>query len=607
MPESPSRQTAVTSADNTLGGTVAGRFLIRGRLGAGGMGEVYLADDIRLKRSVALKRMSPDLRADRVYRERFFREAERASGLTGAHVAAVYDVLEDNGEIYLVMELVEGETLRERLHRPLGLEEFLDIAAQCADALVAAHAHGIVHCDLKPENIMLTDTHQIKVLDFGVAKHLPRTDESSTVEEPGGLGGTPAYMSPEVLLENLPDGRADIFSLGVVFYEALAGHNPFKARSFVATSQRILNDSPPPLRGFNPQVPTAVENIVNRMLAKAREQRIASATQLASELRGLNSQDLTLPPPVSRSKFGIAMAAIPVVIILILLLMAVSRRHQIEQWLSRKDIPEQKYLAVLPFNSSAGDASSRAFSAGLTESLAARLKQVGVRYPLQVVPPSEIFAEGVSTIEQAHKSLGANLVLEGSVRESGTLVRVSYSLVDAQTLHQLQADSITTQANDSFALEDQVVEGVLKMLGVELQKQERNTAVNHGTAEPAAYDFYLRGRGYLQDYHKPESVDSAIAVFKRALEHDPNYALAYAGLGQAYWYKYEETQDQSWVGRASKACQKGIELGREIRMPKPATSGPSASIPIIGRTITGWGRSTTGRRVMKTRPKCFHT
>ena len=528
------------------------------------MGEVYRADDIRLKRTVALKRMSPHLRADQLYRDRFFREAERASGLTGDHVAAIYDVLEENGEIFLVMEYVEGETLGERLHRPLSLAEFLNIATQCADALVAAHASGIVHCDLKPENIMLTATQQVKILDFGVAKHLPRSDQSSTVEEPGGLGGTPAYMSPEVLLENLPDGRADIFSLGVVFYEALTGLHPFKARSFVATSQRILQESPAPIGSLNSQVPPALESIVSRMLAKAPEQRIASAALLSAELRGVSLKDLTTLPYVPLRAARISRVAFPALLILVLLAGVAFERHQIEHWLSRKSVSEQKYLAVLPFNSSAGDANSRAFSAGLTESLAVRLEQLGDRYPLQVVPPNEILAEGINTVEQAHKSFGANLVLEGSVRESGALVRVNYSLVDVQTRRQLQADSITIQASDPFALEDRVVDGVLHMLGIELQNQGHPVLVNHGTTEPAAYDFYLRGRGYLQDYHKPESVDSAISVFKHALERDPNYSLAYAGLGQAYWYKYEETQEHRWVGEASQACQKAVELGRNL-------------------------------------------
>jgi len=566
MVESSSRHAAVTPADNSLSGTVAGRFLIRGRLGAGGMGEVYRAEDIRLKRSVALKRMSPHLRADRLYRERFFKEAERASGLTGEHVAAIYDVLEDNGEIFLVMEYVDGETLRERLHRPLPLEEFLHIARQCADALMVAHARGIVHCDLKPENIMLTATQQVKVLDFGVAKHLPRTDDSSTLEDL--VGGTPAYMSPEVLLDNLSDGRADIFSLGVVFYEALTGQQPFRARSFVATSQRILHDSPPPVSSLNPKVPPAIESIVSRMLAKDPEQRLASASQLSTELRKLSSPDLLTPPhvllPRPPGKVSIGKAAIFGLVIVVVLLAGAIKRQQIEHWLNVREVSQQKYLAVLPFNSSGGDGNSRAFSAGLTESLAVRLKQLRLRYPLQVVPPSEILAEGVNTVEQAHKSFGANLVLEGSVRESGTLVRVNYSLIDAETRNQLQAETITTQASDPFTLEDRVVDGVLNMLEPELQNQDRPTVVNHGTTEPAAYDFYLRGRGYLQEYQDPERVDSAIAVFNHALERDPNYALAYAGLGQAYWHKYEETHDQNWVAKASLACQKAVELGREL-------------------------------------------
>lgn len=251
-------------------------------------------------------------------------------------------------------------------------------------------------------------------------------------------------------------------------------------------------------------------------------------------------------------------------LVVLVVMFAVLKRQQITHWLGEKDMPRQEYLAVLPFTSSAGDSGSRAFSDGLTESLAAKLKRLASRYPLQVVPPSEITAEGITSVEQARKAFGANLVLEGSLRESGNQVRVSYSLIDAQTRRQLQADVITTRADDPFVLEDRVVDGILDMLGLELENQDRAAMANRGTAEPAAYDFYLRGRGYLQDYHKPESVDSAIAVLSHALERDPSYALAYAGLGQAYWYKYEGTHAQDWVRRASQACQKAVDLGREL-------------------------------------------
>jgi len=196
MAESLTRQGAAPSRHESLTGTVAGRFLIRDQLGAGGMGEVYRADDTRLKRPVALKRMAHPLRADELYRQRFLEEAQRASGLTGTHVAAIYDVVEEQGEIFLVMEYVEGETLRQRLREPFTVQQFLDIAVQCVDALVVAHAHGIVHCDIKPENIMLTSDQQVKILDFGVAKRLPRSDQSTTLEKVGVLGGTPGLHVP---------------------------------------------------------------------------------------------------------------------------------------------------------------------------------------------------------------------------------------------------------------------------------------------------------------------------------------------------------------------------------------------------------------------------
>lgn len=561
MSESSAPEATATRQYSPLSGTVAGRFLIQGILGAGGMGEVYRAEDTRLKRPVALKRMAAHLRADHHYRKRFLEEAQRASGLTGTHVAAIYDVVEEKGEILLVMEFVEGETLRARLRLPFTLAEFLDIAVQCGDALAAAHARGIVHCDLKPENIMLTAEGQIKILDFGVAKRLPHTGQTSTVGASDVVGGTSGYMAPEVLLEKPPDGRADIFSLGVVFYEALAGRHPFQASSFVGTSDRILHEVPPPMRNFNPQVPPELDDVVARMLAKNPAQRIASAAQLLGELRHIQQQTASrFKIRFNAPRRGLRLATAIVVITVAALLTGYFGKQIAMRSAGKSGAREPKYLAVLPFNSATGDRSSQAFSAGLTENLAARLTRLAGRDSVKVVPPSEILAEEIKTAEQARKNFGATLVLEGSLLESGKLVRVSYSLVDAETRHQLQADTITTQSNDPFALEDGVVNGVINMLGREFQKTDHGPPASHGTSEPAAYDFYLRGRGYLQDYQKPESVDSAITVFSHALERDPKYALAYAGLGEAYWHKYEQTHDQSWVKKTADACTHAVSL-----------------------------------------------
>jgi tetratricopeptide (TPR) repeat protein/tRNA A-37 threonylcarbamoyl transferase component Bud32 len=265
-------------------GTKVGRFIIAERLGKGGMGEVYRADDTRLNRVVALKRLAPDLRSDSMYRRRFMEEAKRASRFSDSHIAAVYDVLEDQGEIFLVMEYVEGQTLRERMSEPLSVDQFFDIARQTAEALSAAHELGIIHCDIKPENIMLTHSGQVKILDFGLAKYLPRSDQSSTVDRSGTMGGTPAYMSPEVLLEKIPDARTDVFSLGVVFYEMLSGHHPFLSTSFVATTDRIRNEEPAPIHTFNSVVPDGLEALVFKALAKDPTRRYASARELLDDL-----------------------------------------------------------------------------------------------------------------------------------------------------------------------------------------------------------------------------------------------------------------------------------------------------------------------------------
>ncbi|HLX77223.1 MAG TPA: serine/threonine-protein kinase, partial [Terriglobales bacterium] len=279
----------VASVPSLTGLTVC-RFRIGERLGGGGMGEVYRARDSKLGRTVALKRMAPALRDDPASRHRFLQEAERTSRLNDSHIAAIYDVLEQGQDILLVMEYVEGETLRQRLRHPLTLRQFLDIAVQCAQALVAAHEHGIIHGDIKPENIMLTPAGQVKVLDLGLARHLPRSDRSSTMDRFTTLAGTPAYMAPELLREEIPDGRADLFSLGVVFYEALAGRNPFLTATFIATSERILHHHPTSISLLNSHVPPALQAIVARLLAKDPRQRFNSAAELLAALLNLQPE-----------------------------------------------------------------------------------------------------------------------------------------------------------------------------------------------------------------------------------------------------------------------------------------------------------------------------
>ena len=554
-----------TQPQESLCGTVVGRFRIGERLGKGGMGEVYRAEDTKLKRTVALKRLAPSLRTDSLYRHRFLEEAERASRFGDAHLAAVYDVLEEQGEIFLILEYVEGQNLRQRLRQPLSMDEFFTIAIQCAEALVSAHKHGIVHCDIKPENIMLTSAGQVKILDFGVAKHLPRSDQSSTVDRSGTFAGTPAYMSPEVLLEQAPDGRADVFSLGVVAYEVLTGQHPFLAGSFVATTDRIRRETPASIRIFNRAVSEDLEALVNKAMAKEPGQRFASAQELLDALRqvhdGLTVTGLSRVVPQRRpsrpkSKTWLWATAL---VVASLLSAVVYRQVKSSQGLHLAGSSTPVQMAVLPFTPMADDPGSKAFCNGLTETLTAKLTQLTGSYPLQVVPTSEIRTEGVTSVEQARKAFGVGLVLEGSLHGSGSQVRVTYTLVDAKTNRQVAAQAFDADVSDAFAVEDRVVDGTLSMLGLAIQGSDRVVLAAHGTGDPSAYDQFLRGRGYLLDYHRHENIDSAISAFNRALTLDPNYAEAYAALGKAYWVGYEEGQGGSeWMEKARSACNQAV-------------------------------------------------
>jgi serine/threonine-protein kinase len=553
-----------------LAGQAIGRYLVKKQLGSGAMGEVYLAEDPRLKRTVALKRIAPQLQADPEYRERFLREAERASGVKSAHVAAIHDVFEENGQIFLVMEHVEGVRLREQLREPVKVENFLKVAAQAAEALESAHREGIVHCDIKPENIMITPEGAVKVLDFGVAKRLPRSDESTTMER--GQSGTPSYMAPEVLLNHGIDGRADLFSLGIVFYEMLTGRHPFQAASFAETIEGIVKKNPAPIRKLNPRVPEGVEAIVMRMLAKKPEDRYASAGDL---LKDLQTAESVADRPAGGSK------PMPRWIWPTLLAAAIAA-GAILYWQRREPAAAGKaprQLAVLPFNASGGDAGTVAFSNGLTETLTTKLTQLREDDGLMVVPSSEMRGESVRTAEQARKLFGANLVLEGSLAQSGGLVRINYTLVDAGSRQPLHAEVITESASDPFGVEDKVVDSVLKALDVELSGQERATIEKRGTSAPEAYDYYLRGIGYLHESQKAENTQNAIAVFQHALEQDPKYALAWAGLGQAYWQQYDNTQERDWVGKAKEACKQAESLD----------SGLTATHVCLGTVLNGSG------------------
>jgi tetratricopeptide (TPR) repeat protein/predicted Ser/Thr protein kinase len=566
------------SDPGSLTGKTVGRFVIRKPLGAGGMGQVYLAEDTILQRVVAIKRMAPGPQENDRDRKRLLKEAQRASALNHPNIAGVYDVIENGDELLLVMEYVEGTTLRVKAQRRMDVPEFLNIAIQCADGLAAAHQKDIVHGDIKPENLMLTPAGRVKILDFGVARRPTLTAESdsptaSLATMTGSLSGTPAYMAPEVLTQRPYDGRADIFSLGLVFYEMLGGTQPFQTDSFVGTVARVLHDAIPPLSTIAAKVPPGVEAIIKRMLAKDPAERYAKAEEVAADLRAVQrgEQPSAATWLGGKPKRRIATRTMLIGgVALLLVLAAIPLRHQIAKWMGAgaspgsstfgiSGAPVLQTLAVLPVSSADADPQLAALGNGLGETLTAKMTRLGVDHSLQVVSSSELRARHVTKMEEARQEFGATLGLQISLQRSADLVRVAYTLADAKTGRVLGGNTMDVPISDPFAMEDQVSGGVASALGLELRAEERRELASHGTGLPDAYNYFLQGCGYLEK--GPESMDSAITLFARALELDPNYGLAQAELGTAYWSKYESGKDKKFIPKARQACSKAVELG----------------------------------------------
>ena len=561
-----SEATASQPAAGNLTGSRVGRFIIRERLGAGGMGEVYLADDPQLKRRVAIKRLLPEHgRSD----AQLLKEAQRASALSHPRIASVYDVFTVDGQSFLVMEFVDGVTLRDRAaSSPLSIDEFETISAQCVDGLAAAHAANILHGDLKPANIMLTRAGDVKICDFGLARRLPRPGgtSDSTISAPRALVGTPAYMSPEVIFERPTDGRADIFSLGILFYEVLAGKHPFLAEGAIATIDRILNDTPEPLDRVNPQVAPRLARLIHRMFERPLEKRPASMAEIGRELASIRLDRASFERRRRRRRRVAILSGAAALVAL--LIVGVPR---LEQWTrtrpSGQAIPTNIHLAVLPFTAPPGDSVRQFFTQGLIESLNAKLSRLTVNRPLQVATSADVRNRQVRTPAEAREQLGANVALVGSLRYRGDTLEVICQLLDTKSGSILRAETVTADASNPLGIDDRITEAAIRMLGLDLVKNERDSILAHATTQPSAYDYYLQARGYLSNFDRLENIDNAVTVFRKALDVDRRYALAYAGLGEAYWRKHELTKSSTWVEPARAACEGALGIDPNLAEP----------------------------------------
>jgi TolB-like protein/Tfp pilus assembly protein PilF len=519
---------SMRAGDDPGTGHVVSHYRILERLGAGGMGVVHRAQDLRLGRFVAIKTLSDDLSFDPAAVQRFQAEARAASALNYPHICTIYEIDEHEGKHFIVMELLEGQTLKERIAgSPLDTSTILDIAIQIAGALDAAHARRIVHRDLKPTNIFLSESGQAKLLDFGLAKLLrepaPPTDDSASptltqaMTGPNVILGTMAYMSPEQALGREVDHRTDIFSLGVVLYEMATGNLPFKGDTTPEVIVQIAHADPPPIASRNSRVPSGLRHVIRKCLAKDRERRYQSANELIADLKKLRAGRILFP----RRKI-LAIAAIAV---FLALLSAVWAKFAFF------GSPRVTRLAVLPMRNISNDAEQEYFADGMTEVLIDDLAQIGA---LRVISRTSVmrFKGTKKTLPEIAKELGVDHIVTASVTKSGGRVRITAQLVDGATDQHLWANAYERELSDVLALQGEVARAIADEVRARLTPTEAGRLARKRKVVPAALDAYLLGR-YHWDRYTVDSLPKSIEYFEQAAKLDPDYSVAYSGMAES--------------------------------------------------------------------------
>ncbi len=563
-----------TSRLNT--GDRIGPYVIVDIIGAGGMGEVYRARDTRLERDVAIKRLSVSAIGGDDVRARVLREARAAAALSHPNIAAVFDVLETPQGLVIVMEFVPGESLAARLARgPVPAEEALRIALQITEALTEAHDRGVVHRDLKPANVHLTPGGKAKILDFGIARSVSNNragGEAAPDTEAGRIIGTPGYMAPEQMSGAQADQRTDIYGVGLLLFEMLTGRRPFDQPDLLASARAVFQGAVPRVSDADPTLPPQVSALVARAMALAPEDRFPNARELhgalihalrlLSDAPTIDETDRAISRsptswPATRRRLKQHRVALTIVAIVVgAVALAIWQIGQ-DAW-SPQVSAYPAAVAVLPLENRSGDAQDDAIALGLTEGIATRLSAIeGVR--LLSLDDSREAVAGGRDAARAANALGAAFVVEGGVRRKGSTLEVEVTLVRSDG-HRTPAGRYTGEVSRLFALHRSVAEGLTDALGAEGVTGNSPVDVGPPTTNQEAFAEYSQARVFLERPDVPDNLQHAVRLFQSAIEKDRRFALAYAGLGQAYWALYQETNEPQWTAKATAAILDALRI-----------------------------------------------